>query len=140
MTGWTGPESDIETASDPIADDLAVVWHLDNAGWNSFAFSWPRSLNTLTTLEPGRGYLLDMNASATLPLPARGEDRMRAVPAQVGRDLEGVRAERAVDRAVRQEQRGGRRDVPFDLPYGDRLPVAARARGCRRGMGRGADC
>lgn len=84
ITGWTGPERDIETASDPIADDLAVVWHLDNAGWKSFAFSWPRSLNTLTTLEPGRGYLLDMNASATLPLPARGEDRMRAVPAQVG--------------------------------------------------------
>ncbi|MCK4734172.1 MAG: DNRLRE domain-containing protein, partial [Methanophagales archaeon] len=94
-TGWnlislplTPEDAAILNVLSPVADNWNSVWSYEGGKWKRYDLTGPDFLNTLTFMEPGKGYWLHMNSDDTLSISG-SEPRVKSIPLSAGWNLVG---------------------------------------------------
>ncbi|MBE9573571.1 MAG: S8 family serine peptidase, partial [Proteobacteria bacterium] len=94
-TGWnlislplTPEDTNILNVMSSVADNWNSVWSYEGGIWKRYDLTGPDFLNTLTFMEPGRGYWLHMKSDDTLSISG-SEPRVKSIPLTAGWNLVG---------------------------------------------------
>jgi predicted MPP superfamily phosphohydrolase len=94
-TGWnlislplTPEDAAILNVLSPVADNWNSVWSYEGGNWKRYDLTGPDFLNSLTIMEPGKGYWLHMNSDDTLSITG-SEPRVKSIPLSAGWNLVG---------------------------------------------------
>jgi hypothetical protein len=94
-TGWnlislplTPEDPDILNVMSPVAGNWNSVWSYEGGKWKRYDLTGPDFLNTLTIMEPGKGYWLHMKSDDTLSISG-SEPTVKSIPLSAGWNLVG---------------------------------------------------
>jgi hypothetical protein len=94
-SGWnlislplTPEDTNILNVMSPITGNWNSVWSYEGGRWKRYDLAGPDFLNTLTIMEPGKGYWLHMKSDDTLSISG-SEPTVKSIPLTAGWNLVG---------------------------------------------------
>ena len=94
-TGWNlislpimPDDSDVLDVMSSVDGNWNSVWSYETGNWKRYDLTGPGFLNDLTTMEPGKGYWIDMKSADTLSLSGN-EPTVKSIPLVSGWNLVG---------------------------------------------------
>ena len=94
-TGWNlislpimPNDSDVLDVMSSVDGNWNSVWSYETGNWKRYDLTCPGFLNDLTTMEPGKGYWIDMKSADTLSLSG-SEPTVKSIPLVSGWNLVG---------------------------------------------------